>query len=84
VKTQIIVVKLGWVLVGRVSEHNGTLEITDAANVRMWGTERGLGQIAFDGPTKETKLDKMGYAIVERAAVLFRIDCEESKWKKHL
>jgi hypothetical protein len=26
----------------------------------------------------------MGYAIVERAAVLFRIDCEESKWKKHL
>jgi hypothetical protein len=82
--TQIIVIKLGWVLVGEVSEDDTTLTVVKASNIRLWGTKNGLGQLAFEGPTKETKLDKIGRAVIERDAVLFRIDCEEKPWQKHL
>lgn len=82
---QIIVCKLGWVLVGDVfdpASPHGSLTITSTAVVRVWGTERGLGELAAKGPTKTTVLDPCGTVTVERDAMLFRIDCEESAWRR--
>jgi hypothetical protein len=80
---QIIVVKLGWVLFGRVSEHEHTLDVKNAHVIRVWGTNKGLGEIALSGPTKSTVLDPCGHIVIERHAVLFRIDCEPASWTKY-
>ena len=80
---QIIVVKLGWVLFGTVTERDSTLEVKNTHVVRAWGTIKGLGEIAANGPTKHTALDPCGHVVIERHAVLFRIDCESDPWKKY-
>jgi hypothetical protein len=41
-----------------VVNDDGWFEITSARNVARFGTTRGLGQLAMEGPTKETKLYK--------------------------
>jgi hypothetical protein len=57
---RIIVADRGWVFVGScVDELNGTITITNAKNLRVWGTTRGLGQLV-DGPTSETIWDEYG------------------------
>jgi hypothetical protein len=78
---QIIVVKLGWVLVGNPEAKPEHLVLNNASVVRRWGTTKGLGELAFDGPQKSTVLDKCGHVQLQWDAVLFRIDCESSKWK---
>ena len=79
---QIIVVKLGWVLVGTVTETATTLSVTNTHVVRRWGTSKGLGELAANGPLKATILEPCGHVVIERPAVLFRIDCEAAPWKK--
>ena len=85
-KKQILVVKLGWVLVGDVMEiapddpQKTALTVKDASVIRVWGTDKGLGQLAAHGPLPKTLLDPCGVVIVERDAILFRIDCEETAW----
>jgi len=83
---QILVLKLGWVLVGNVYEKPETneLEVTCTHVVRVWGTTNGLGEIAIHGPTPKTVLDLTGNAWVNVDAVLFRIDVDASKWEKIL
>lgn len=77
---QIVVCKLGWVLMGDVEETPTGYVIRNAMNIRQWGTTKGLGEIAESGPTDRTKLDSIGVAHAERDAVLFRIEC--APWKK--
>ena len=73
---KIFVVKLGWVLIGvEQSSINGIVTITDASVIRRWGTERGLGQLALVGPTKDTLLDPVGEVEISEHAVLMRIRC---------
>lgn len=83
---QILVLKLGWVLVGNVYEKPETneLEVTCTHVVRVWGTTNGLGEIAIHGPTPKTVLDLTGNAWVNVDAVLFRIDVDASKWEEIL
>jgi uncharacterized FlgJ-related protein len=77
---QIVVIERGWVLVGRVTEHPDTLVITNANVVRVWGTSKGLGELAAKGPRSSTVLDPCGIVTVEKHAALFRIDCAEQSW----
>ncbi len=50
--------------------------LTDAACIRVWGTDAGLGQIALKGPTKDTRLDPCGILLLDNpSAVLFTIKC---------
>ncbi len=82
-KIKIAVIDSGWVIVG--TQHHptapGIVTITNASVVRVWGTSKGLGQIAMDGPTKETKLDPIGTVYVERSQIKFLIECDDTKWK---
>ena len=76
----IVVLDRGFVYVGNV-EHNGAwCVITGARNIRYWGTERGLGQLAIDGPTDKTKLDDVGTVRVPAHAVVHLIDTEAELW----
>ncbi len=51
--------------------------------IRIWGTEKGLGEL-ISGPTSKTKLDPCGTTRIPLDAIVALIDCEESKWEKKL
>jgi hypothetical protein len=72
---EIVVLDRGWVLVGFVKGHaNGDLRISQGAVIRVWGTTKGLGQLAFEGAQPATKLDPIPEGIIPARAVLFRLD----------
>ena len=79
-KTAIIVCDRGFVLVGEIKIENNYVTIRKCQNVRRWGTTRGLGQIASEGPTAETKIDPQPTTRVHELQVVQIIDCEAAKW----
>lgn len=76
---QIVIADRGWVYVGNVAESSDRITITNARNIRYWGTTRGLGELAESGPTPTTKLDPIGTVIVPMRAVIGIILCK-SAW----
>ena len=78
---QIVVLQRGWVMVGTVvMESDNETVIYDAKNIRRWGTTKGLGQLAADGPNKDTVLDEYGTIRVHPLCIVFRQDCDSAKW----
>jgi len=78
----IMVLQRGWVIVGRLaSTSDTTVVITGASVIRYWGTTRGLGELAANGPTATTKLDPAGTVRVHPLGVVLRIDCNQDKWE---
>lgn len=49
--------------------------LENASVIRQWGTTKGLGQIALQGPTKETILDPCGSPCIPESKVLFILPC---------
>ena len=79
---KIMILQRGWVMVGRWSLKAEQLEQLDNAYVvRVWGTTKGLGEIALDGPTSSTKLDKVGHVEFNSLTVVAAISAEPSKWE---
>ena len=77
----IVIADRGWVYVGAV-EHDGEwCVITDAKNLRRWGTSSGLGELAESGPTSETSMDAYGTVRIPSHAVICMIDTEAGKWE---
>ena len=59
-EVRIIVADRGWVFVGNCQDNeDGSVTITNAKNIRLWGTTNGLGELA-NGPTSATKADYCG------------------------
>lgn len=77
---QIVNLPYGNVVAGRVEDLGDKLRIYDAAVVRIWGTTKGLGEIAEGGPTDKTKLDKCPPLTIQKTACVFRMDCKEGNW----
>ena len=80
----IIVVAKGFVYVGEVSypsDDKEFLHITNAHNIRYWGTTKGLGELCTDGPTKTTKLDFAGNLVVPKHAVISIHSINQKAWK---
>lgn len=77
---KIVVLDRGFVYVGRVSIEGDFVNIASAANIRVWGTTKGLGELV-GGPTANTKLDKVGHVRAPLRALISLIDVEQSKWK---
>jgi hypothetical protein len=80
---KIVVLDRGWVFVGRITEQPGQLTIDEACCVRYWGTKKGLGELASLGPRPETKLDATPRIVAPGRAVMFTIECDESKWTNY-
>ena len=81
---RIVVLDKGFVSVGLTKISQGFVTIDHAAVVRHWGTTRGLGEIAENGPTDTTKLDKTPRQTVPMHSVVKMIDCEQGKWTEVL
>ncbi len=82
---KIAILQRGWVMVGRFERDGNDCRLYNSSVIRTWGTTKGIGQIANEGPTTNTKLDK-NYGMVEfdNLTVVALISCNEEKWKNEL
>lgn len=80
-KTMIVVLDRGYVYVGKVTRKNDHLTITDAQNIRRWGTTNGLGQLALSGKQPNTVLDPAGTVLVPLRAVIHSLLCNPEHWQ---
>lgn len=78
---RIVILQRGWVVVGNVFLDGAEYRIENAKVIRIWGTTRGLGEIALNGPTNKTILDDAGIVNCHTLAVVAQIHCVEAKWK---
>lgn len=78
---KIVILQRGWVMVGKYSRDGDDCRLTNASVIRNWGTTRGLGEIAQDGPTKDTKLDPTnGLVEFHRLTEIATITVNQEKW----
>ena len=77
---KIVVLQRGWVAVGRYFRHGTECRLEDASTIRRWGTTKGLGELALNGPLKDTKLDKSGTIRFHLGAEVCRMDCKTTNW----
>lgn len=82
---KIVVLQRGWVLVGKFERDGDRCYLHNASTIRSWGTTKGLGELAKDGPTKDTKLDKCnGVVEFEALTKVLSIDVDQGKWANKL
>ena len=69
-------------MIGRLERTGSDCKLHDASVIRVWGTTKGLGELAANGPTTYTKLDPC-YGIVEfdYLTVVASISVNTEKWK---
>lgn len=79
-KLRIVILNRGWNLVGYFTQEGSQCKLTNAAVIRRWGTTKGLGQIAENGVTKATILDKCPDVRFHELGMVASIDCVEEKW----
>jgi hypothetical protein len=75
---KIIIVQSGWVFCGEVSDVPDSpdlVRVSDAYNIRVWGTSQGLGELALHGKRPDTTLDYYGVVTLPKSAILAFIDC---------
>ena len=80
-KIQIAVLTNGFIFVGLIAHADGYVEIRNAKNIRRWGTTKGLGQLAIQGPQKDTILDEIGTVRAPFHSLIFLLDCQEKAWQ---
>lgn len=71
----IVVLDRGFVYVGDVELDGDFVNITNAKNIRYWGTKSGLGEL-INGPLPETKLDAIGIVKAPLRAVIHFTPCK--------
>lgn len=77
----ILVLQRGWIAVGDLTDENEQrVKLTGASIIRRWGTTKGLGQLALEGPQSGTVLDACGSVEVHPLAIVLRLPCEAAKW----
>lgn len=73
---RIVVIEAGNVIMGVVTEITDTHYHMDYAQVvRRWGTERGLAQLAVEGPSVNTVLEQAAMTSIRRDKELFSLLC---------
>ncbi len=77
---KIVILDRGFVLVGNVTVKDDWVETTNASIIRRWGTTKGLGELATNGPLESTKLDPIGTVRSPLRALIGLVDCEAAKW----
>jgi hypothetical protein len=77
---RIVILQRGWVMVGEYSRVENDCFLKNCSTIRKWGTSRGLGQIAMEGPTSETILDKQPDTEFHILTIVASIKCDASKW----
>jgi hypothetical protein len=77
---RIVILQRGWVVVGRYYEDGNKRRIESGYVIRAWGTTRGLGQIATEGPTDKTILDAVSTVHFHEQGEVASLVCTHSSW----
>lgn len=83
-KIMIAILQRGWVFVGKLGKNGSECVLSNAFNIRRWGTSNGLGELAEKGPLEETKLDKVGTVSFHELTTVALLDCNQDVWSKVL
>lgn len=81
---RIVILQRGWVFVGEYSKDGEDCKLENACCIRKWGTTKGLGELAVEGPRPETKLDPAPTVEFHQLTVVATIKCQESAWSGKL
>jgi len=73
-KRQIVVLNRGWIVVGDYSEKGDECTLSNASIIRVWGTTKGLGELAERGATSSTKLDACPNVHFHKMTMVARMD----------
>jgi hypothetical protein len=77
---KIVVLQRGWIYIGRFERNGNDCKLSNAYNIRSWGTTKGLPELV-NGATKDTKLDKCeGIVEFDWLTVIHTITVDKSKW----
>lgn len=79
---KIVILQRGWVFVGEYYENGTECRLENASCIRNWGTTKGLGELAEDGPTSSTKLDPTPTVNFHKLTIVCSINCNAKKWNK--
>jgi hypothetical protein len=77
---KIAILQRGWAMIGRFERKGNNCKLSDASVIRRWGTTQGLGELALNGKTSNTILDKAGSVEFDYLTVVALIDCDPKKW----
>ena len=78
---KIVILQRGWVMIGRFERKGSDCKLYNASVIRNWGTTKGIGEIAQNGPTKDTTLDTCGGLVeFDYLTVVALIAVNEKKW----
>lgn len=78
----IVILQRGRVVVGNLTIDGDYGTLINAACVRRWGTTAGLGQLASQGPQKDTKLDPQPATKFHVLTSVEIIACNAEAWAK--
>ncbi len=76
---QIVILQRGWVVVGDFFQDGSNCLIRNGHVVRRWGTSKGLGELAKEGPLSNTVLDPIPEMAFHELTIVARLACSE-KW----
>ena len=77
-QNRIVIAQRGWVFVGGYTEDGDEVALTNAKVIRQWGTTKGLGELALNGPTSKTVLDDAGVVRMHRLAIVATLDTDKT------
>lgn len=77
---QIVILQRGWVVVGDLYKEGQDYTLENASVIRSWGTTKGLGEIAENGPNDKTILDPSPKMRFHELTVVAMMECSK-KWK---
>ena len=80
-KKRIVILQRGWCVVGDFSQEGVNCTLTNSSVIRRWGTTNGIGELALNGPTSDTKLDPCGTCRFHELNIINTIDIKSpEKW----
>ena len=77
----IVVLQRGFVATGKYSQVGDYGQLCQAAIVRRWGTTKGLGELASNGPLKDTKLDPCPPISFHIREAVMIMECDQNAWE---
>ncbi len=84
VDVRIVILQRGWVMVGAYERKGEHATLSHASVIRRWGTTKGLGELAANGPLGNTVLDPCPNVEFHQLTEIANMKCEASKWAAHL